>query len=206
MEKEWLNPKSYPMTTKALLTACNQTTDRDPVVDYPETKVQNALDMLVARELVESLQEEGSRVPRFMHRASQFFGITMQEQAILCALLLRGPLTLEELFEAASGLCPFDDLDDLIEVLHAVAIHVAPIVSTFPPAPGETEGRYWHLLTYQKKSETRSPLKAAKTSSGTKIRQASEKDAIIQELRLKIRRLERVIEAQAEELEALKEG
>jgi uncharacterized protein YceH (UPF0502 family) len=204
MENDLMNQSTDPMTTKAILSACNQSINRDPVVEYPETKIQNALDMLVARGLVESVQDESNPVPRFQHLAAPFFGITIQEQAILCALLLRGPLTLEELFHAACLLCPYDDLDDLIEVLHALSIHVAPIVSTFPPASGETEGRYWHLLTYQRTGNTRRPIPNEEGEGRSSVRSASPKDATIQELRLKIRRLERIIEAQAEEIESLK--
>ena len=152
IEKEITTPDQYPLSLNALANACNQKTNRDPVLELEEQVVQQTLDALSKRHLVMERSGFGSRVVKYRHRLCngdhnplQFLP---QEVAVVCELLLRGPQTPGELRTRAQRLAPFTDLGDLETTLDLLATRAdGPFVVKLPRQPGAREARYAQLFT-----------------------------------------------------------
>ena len=142
IEKEITTPEYYPLTLNALVNACNQKSNRDPVVSYDEDTVEDALESLRAKSLAVRITGAGTRVPKHAHRFSEKFNFGRREVAILCELMLRGPQTLGELRTHADRLHHFDDLGELETVLQRLSEQVTKLARQ----PGEKESRYAHLF------------------------------------------------------------
>lgn len=152
IEKQVTTPDQYPLSLNSLVSACNQKSNRDPVMDLDETTVRNALDGLIRKHLVIEKSGFGSRVPKFQHRfCNTEFGtlkFTPQELAIVCELLLRGPQTPGELRSRASRMAPFADVAALEAVLEGlIGRPDGPIVARLAREPGRREARYTQLFT-----------------------------------------------------------
>lgn len=154
IEKAVTTPEYYPMTLNALVAACNQKTNRDPVVDYDEDTVLEALDELRDRNLALRVDVAGSRVPKFRHSADTFFELTSEERAVLCVLLLRGPQTAGEIRARSERLFLFRDLERTEETIRLME-HPEndsserrdyPLLGALPRLPGRKETRYLHTL------------------------------------------------------------
>jgi len=143
IEKEITTPEYYPLTLNALVNACNQKSNRDPVANYDEDTVEEALELLRAKGLAVRITGAGTRVPKHAHRFAEKFNFGRRELAILCELMLRGPQTLGELRTRAERMHRFDDLDEVETVLQRLPDRVAKL----PRQPGEKEARYTHLLS-----------------------------------------------------------
>jgi len=151
IEKEATTPDQYPLSLNALVHACNQKSNRDPVLSLDEATVQEAVDGLVKKYLVSAKTGFGSRVTKFRHRFCNagFGGLTLspQEVAIVCELLLRGPQTPGELRTRASRLAPLSDVTEVEATLqHLMERNDGPFVARLPREPGRRESRYMHLF------------------------------------------------------------
>jgi hypothetical protein len=143
MEKEMATPDYYPLTLNALTNACNQKSNRDPVVAYDEETVVYALNGLRERKLVR--QSNISRVPKFEQLFSQELKLVIREQAIICILLLRGPQTAGEIRSRTDRLYAFSSLDEVQETI--TNLEDMKLVEKLPRQPGRKESRYTHLLS-----------------------------------------------------------
>jgi len=147
IEKEITTPEYYPLSLNALLNACNQKSNRDPVMNLDEAAVRQALHSLDAQSLVRSVSASDSRVTKYQHRLQEAFNFYRHEIAILCVLLLRGPQTPGELRTRAERMHPFDDLSAVQSSLQHLMKREPPLVKILPRQPGTKESRYAHLLS-----------------------------------------------------------
>lgn len=152
IEKEITTPDQYPLSLNALTAACNQKSNRDPVVQWDERQVQGLLDGLSKRALAVDRSGFGSRVPKYRHLfCNTEFGrlkFSPQELAVVCELLLRGPQTPGELRSRASRMAPFSDVSEVQQVLEALeGREDGPFVTCLPREPGRRESRYAQLFT-----------------------------------------------------------
>ncbi len=143
LEKEITTPEYYPLSLNALLNACNQKSNRDPIVHFDEETLERALYTLREKGLLVSITGAGSRVPKYSHRISEKLNLGRRELAILCELMVRGPQTLGELRTRAERMHPFGDLAEVESVLE----HMPELVTKLPRRPGEKEARYANLLS-----------------------------------------------------------
>ncbi len=146
VEKAQTVPAQYPMTLNSLVTGSNQRNNREPVVDYDESRVQRALDSLRRRGLALEVHLAGSRVPKFRHVAREALAVGTSELVILAELLLRGPQTPGELRQRASRMHPLDSLEAVTALLQSLAEATPPLVRKLPPTPGERAERWVQLL------------------------------------------------------------
>jgi hypothetical protein len=179
LEKEITTPEYYPLSLNALLNACNQKSNRDPVVHFDEETVERALYLLRDRGLALNITGAGSRVPKFGHRLSEKLNLGRRELAILCELMLRGPQTLGELRTRAERMHPFDDLAEVESVLD----RMPELVTKLPRRPGEKETRYAHLLSGAPAAEAWLPEQAAGASEPTRSDRIAELEAEVAGLR-----------------------
>ena len=162
LEKEITTPEYYPLSLNGLLNACNQKSNRDPIVHLDEDMLERALYSLRDKGLLVSITGAGSRVPKYGHRISERFNLGRRELAILCELMLRGPQTLGELRTRAERMHAFADLAEVESVLD----RMAELVTKLPRRPGEKEARYAQLLSGEPPVSAPPPASAA-TPLGT---------------------------------------
>jgi uncharacterized protein YceH (UPF0502 family) len=147
IEKEMTTPDYYPMSLNALTNACNQSTNREPVVHYDEGTVAGAIESLRKRSLVRVVQQSGSRVFKYRHLVNETLGLVAKQAAVLDVMMLRGPQTLGELKTRASRLAAFDSLDDVDTALEQLISRTpSPLATALERRPGQKEVRYGHLL------------------------------------------------------------
>ncbi len=140
IEKEITTPEYYPLTLNALINACNQKSNRDPVVTYEEDDVAEALDRLRHKQLVMTLTGGGNRVPKYGHRLQERLNLGRREVALLCELLVRGPQTVGELRDRAGRMHRFTDSDEVERCLRALSERAEqPFVRVLPKLPGTKE-------------------------------------------------------------------
>lgn len=147
VEKQLTTPEYYPLTLNALVAACNQKTNREPVVNYDEQIVQQALDNLRERNLVYVFYGSTSRVPKYKHMMPEVYELEPSETAVICVLLLRGAQTLGELRERTGRLYDFRGLGDVNETLESLMKRDEPLIVKLPQQLGQREARYAHLLS-----------------------------------------------------------
>jgi uncharacterized protein YceH (UPF0502 family) len=148
IEKEIATPDYYPLTLNALVNACNQKSNRDPVVDFDEQEVEQALDGLRKKKLAATLTGAGIRVPKHRQLLSEMLNLGRRDLALLCGLMLRGPQTVGELHSRAERLHRFDGLEEVEACLqHLIERQPDPLVVRLPRPPGGKEPRYAHLLS-----------------------------------------------------------
>ena len=191
IEKEITTPDQYPLSLNALTNACNQKSNRDPVVHWPESRVQQLLDGLSRRALAVDRSGFGSRVPKYRHLfCNTTFGslkFSGQELAIVCELLLRGPQTPGELRGRASRMCPFADVGEVeVALEQLMSREDGPFVARMAREPGRRESRYAQLFTGALADEPAEPAPGASEGSG--VRAAP--DDRIEALERAVRRLE----------------
>ncbi len=145
MEKEITTPDYYPLTLHALLAACNQKTNREPVMELQEADAREALRSLEEKGLAGVARDAG-RVARFEHRMSEVLNLGRRESALLCTLLLRGAQTPGELRARSERMHRLEDLDEVQLVLQKLIEHVPPLVKLLARQPGTKEARYVALL------------------------------------------------------------
>jgi uncharacterized protein len=152
IEKQITTPDQYPLSLNALLSACNQKSNRDPVLSLDEPTVQSTVDALSRKHLVLERSGFGSRVPKYQHLfCNTEFGslkFSPQELAIVCELLLRGPQTPGELRSRASRMASFGDVAEVEAALQALQQRESgPLVARLAREPGRRESRYMHLFS-----------------------------------------------------------
>ena len=147
VEKQLTTPEYYPLTLNALVNACNQKSNRDPVVSYDETTVTYALEVLRDRNLVYVFYGSTSRVPKYKHMLPSVYELEPSEVAVISVLLLRGPQTLGELRTRTERLYEFSGLGDVQETLDGLARRDEPLVTRLERLPGQKEARFAHLLS-----------------------------------------------------------
>jgi hypothetical protein len=146
LEKDITTPDYYPLSLNALINACNQKSNRDPVMALDESAVRDALDRLNGKNLAGQATSADSRVPKYAHRLQEVFNFDRREMAVLCVLLLRGPQTPGELRGRTERMYRFDDLGVVESTLHRLMEREPPLVMKLPRQPGTKESRYAHLL------------------------------------------------------------
>lgn len=148
IEKEITTPEYYPMTLNALVNACNQKSNRDPVFTFEEDDVAEGIDRLRHKQLMSVLTGGGNRVPKYGHRLQERLNLGRREAALLCELLLRGPQTAAELKERASRMHRFTDLEEVGRVLQGLNERPEQsYVKLLPRQPGTKEPRWAQLLS-----------------------------------------------------------
>src|SRR5687767_3258461 len=144
LEKQQTTPDAYPLTLNSLRLACNQSTNRDPVVDYDEATVREAAQRLGRRGWTRMASYHGSRSAKYRHLLDDALGLAPDERALLCVLMLRGPQTLGELKQRSERLHDFADLASVENALERLAAR--ELGRWLERRPGQKEARYTHLL------------------------------------------------------------
>jgi uncharacterized protein len=146
IEKDITTPDYYPLSLNALVNACNQKNNRDPVMALDEESVRTALAMLQEKRLAGPAGGADSRVPKYEHRLQEVFNFDRREIAIVCVLLLRGAQTPGELRSRTDRMYHFEALNDVISTLDRLAQRQPPLARVSPRQPGTKESRYMHLF------------------------------------------------------------
>ena len=185
IEKALSTPDHYPLSLNALVAACNQSSNRDPVMALDDTAVSDAVTLLRRQNLVRSFQGSGERVPKYQHLLADVVDLTPAELAVLCVLTLRGPQTLNEVRTRSARLTPHDDhaaVDAALEAL--IAREPTPAAVRLPRRPGQKEQRYAHLLggdvTYEETEQDTAPMPTPTADRVAAV------EALVQELRSEI--------------------
>jgi len=147
IEKEVTTPDYYPLSLNALINACNQRSNREPVMDLNEEEVRDALVGLQDHRLAGPAQGADSRVSKYEHRLGEAFNFSRAETALLCVLLLRGPQTPGELRGRTERMHRFEEIGDVLAGLQKLMEREPPLVAVLPRQPGTKESRYAHLLS-----------------------------------------------------------
>ena len=147
IEKQITTPDYYPLTLNALRTACNQKSNRDPVVDFDEKTVVRTTDSLRDKKLAWMITGASARVPKYEHSLTKVIDLSPAEVAVLCVLMLRGPQTVGEIRGRTGRLHEFGSLEEVEAVLSGLMEREdQALVMQLPRQPGRKEGRYAHLL------------------------------------------------------------
>jgi uncharacterized protein YceH (UPF0502 family) len=146
IEKDITTPEYYPLSLNALVNACNQKTNRDPVMQLEEDAVRDALEGLEQQRMAGPARGADSRVTKYEQRLQEVFNFTRAEIAVLCVLLLRGPQTPGELRGRTDRMHRFEALEDVQSALQKLMQREPPLAKVLPRQPGTKESRYAHLL------------------------------------------------------------
>ncbi len=146
IEKDITTPDYYPLSLNALVNACNQKNNRDPVTNLAEETVRTALTTLQEKRLAGPASGADSRVTKYEHRLQEVFNFDRREIAVVCVLLLRGPQTPGELRGRTERMYHFEALDDVVSTLDRLAQREPPLARVLPRQPGTKESRYAHLF------------------------------------------------------------
>ena len=183
VEKELTTPEYYPLSLNALVNACNQKSNRDPIMHLDERTVSQALRSLESHGLAGPADNYESRVAKYEHRLQEAFNFTRHEIAILCELLLRGPQTPGELRGRADRMHKFDDLGVALTTLQKLMKREPPLVTLLPRQPGTKEARYAHLLSGEiaiQEPETANPPAIAAVKDSDRIARLEEQVTTLQ--------------------------
>jgi uncharacterized protein YceH (UPF0502 family) len=154
LEKQLAQPQYYPMTVNAVVAACNQKSNRDPVMDLDEDLVWATLEALRTRQIISRLLPGGaSRVERFKHEIKELWGWEKPQRAIMAELLLRGPQTTGELRSRCQRMYPFENAQMVTGALEVLTGTDPPTVTQLPRSPGQAAVRYAHQLYYPEEWE-----------------------------------------------------
>lgn len=145
VEKELTTPEHYPLSLNALTNACNQKSNRDPILGLEEEEVIRALDTLRFKQFV-VVSADGGRVPKYRHLLAEKLGLVPAELAVMCELLIRGPQTVGELRTRTERMQPFPDLAAVEEVLRELMEREQPLITRLARQPGRKESRYAQLF------------------------------------------------------------
>ncbi len=171
VEKDITTPDYYPLSLNALVNACNQKNNRDPVMTLDEETVRQALSTLQEKRLAGPASGADSRVTKFEHRLQEVFNFDRREIALVCVLLLRGPQTPGELRSRTDRLYHFEALDDIASTLDRLAQREPSLARVLPRQPGTKESRYTHLFSGEppEASMARPPAKTAEDPVGARL-------------------------------------
>jgi uncharacterized protein YceH (UPF0502 family) len=158
IEKERLTPENYPLSPNGLVAACNQSTNREPVMSLDESEVEDAVSGLREKKLAMVVHQAGARVQKYRHTLPDHYDLSTREVAVLCVLLLRGPQTPGEVRQRTERMHPFGSLEELDGTLNDLAAGSDPMVRLLPARPGQKERRYVQLLSGEPSEEDLSAL------------------------------------------------
>jgi len=206
LEKQMSTPEYYPLTLNALVNACNQSSNRDPVMALDEASVHTALDALRDEKLAWAVNAAGSRVTKYEHAIRERFDLSEQEAAVLCELILRGPQTPGELRSRTARLYGFTDLSEVDAALDCLMEGEDPLVVALPKQPGSRERRYEHLLGGQADPRDTQPIRVVSDPRDTRPISLTPitRDSEVKELREDVARLRGEVAALAGALEAFR--
>lgn len=189
-EKQVATPEYYPLTLNALVQACNQKNNRDPVVSFDEPTVELALETLREKNLVYVFYGSTSRVPKYKHMMPEIFRLDARQMAVLCVLMLRGAQTPGELKERGGRLAAFADLGDVEATLDSlIAAEDQPLAARLPRQPGQKEVRYVHLLAGEIPAEQSSQPPAEPRPAGGAGERLSKLEGEVATLRAEVEEL-----------------
>ncbi|MDJ0497597.1 MAG: YceH family protein [Acidimicrobiia bacterium] len=164
IEKEMTTPDYYPMTINALQAACNQKSNRSPVVDYTEAEVIQAVDGLREHGVARTVHGKGDRSLKYRHVVNDVMGLGPEPAAVLAVLLLRGPQTVGELRTRTGRYVEFANLAEVAEQLRTLQEAETPLIEMLVRRPGEKESRFRHLLGGDESADAASPVQEAPPS------------------------------------------
>jgi uncharacterized protein YceH (UPF0502 family) len=195
VEKQLTTPEYYPLTLNSLTAACNQKSNRDPVVSYDEKTVTAALENLRDRNLVYVFYGSTSRVPKYKHMMPSVYELEPSEVALMCVMMLRGPQTLGELRERTGRLHQFAGLGEVQESLDGLMRRDEPLVAKLERQPGQKEARFAHLLSGEIDVEAFAAAQATRASRGAVDAERIEKlDEEVANLRTEVEALKQTFE------------
>lgn len=193
IEKQVTTPDVYPMTLKALTTACNQSSNRDPVVQYESQLVETTALALKAKGLARVVHPaSGERATKYRQVADEALGLGSAERALICVLLLRGAQTLSELKTRTERLHPFGSTAEVERTLEQMATGERPLVARVERLPGQKEGRWIQLLEANAEQRAAAPVSSTVTPSSRGSGRVEALEARVEELE---RRLESLVDA-----------
>ncbi|AWB02128.1 DUF480 domain-containing protein [Vibrio harveyi] len=198
IEKEVTTPDQYPLSLNALTNACNQKSNREPVMSLSEADVLDAVDALIERRLVSDESGFNSRVSKYQHRfCNTEFGdlqLTEQEKGIVCCMLLRGAQTPGEIRTRTNRLATFNDVKEVENVLeHLASEEKGPLVVKLPREAGKRESRYMHLFCGEVDISELAVASAAPSSAGSE--RISQLEQEVAELRTELTALKEQVES-----------
>ena len=193
IEKEATTPETYPLTENAVVVACNQKTNREPMLELEPGEVGHALREMTDKGLVRAVH--GARAQRYEHRFAQYWSVTVRQQALLAVLLLRGPQTLAELHVRSERLAEPANLEEVRQTLERLMQRTPTLVVNLGRAPGQREDRYMHLLC--------GPVSAAEFAIAAIDASAPSKRGGVE---ARLEALEAEVDALRRELDALRDG
>ena len=165
IEKDITTPDYYPLSLNALVNACNQKNNREPVMTLEDDAVSHALATLQEKRLAGPASGADSRVTKYEHRLQEVFNFDRREIAILCVLLLRGPQTPGELRSRTERMYRFEALDDIVSTLDRLGQRQPPLAAILPRQPGTKESRYLQLFSGDAPPAELLPMRAPARSS-----------------------------------------
>jgi len=165
LEKDLVTPEYYPLTVNSLQNACNQKSSREPLVNYDETTVQQALELLKNKGFVVRVSGAGHRVEKFGHRLGEKLNLGRRELALLCVLMLRGPQTVGELRTRTERMHDFNDLEEVERVLESLASHSPDAL-----VARASRGRWMQLFSGSVEAPEPEPAATTVTRSGLEAR------------------------------------
>lgn len=202
IEKQITTPDQYPLSLNALVNACNQKSNRDPVLNLEEREVQGVVDGLMRRQLVMERSGFGSRVPKYQHLfCNTEYGslkFTPQQTGIVCELLLRGPQTPGELRTHAARMAPLKDVIEVETALEDLMTRPdGPFVARLTREPGRRESRYMHLFSGEAPPyvETTAPAPASAAPVSQDGERIAALEAVVAELRQEVEALKARLDA-----------
>ena len=195
VEKEATTPDYYPLSLNALINACNQRSNREPVMDLDEDDVRQALHGLEAKQLAGRARSADGRVAKYEHWLGEAFNFSRAETALICVLLLRGPQTPGELRGRTERMHEFAEISDVMAGLQKLMEREPPLVTLLPRQPGARESRYAHLLS--------GPVDAAIAAAGSAQTLQAEEFSVQRDER--IARLETTVAEVQREVASLRE-
>jgi hypothetical protein len=198
IEKQLATPEYYPLTMNALVRACNQLSNREPVVNYDERTVTQAIESLREKSLVYIFYGSDSRVPKYKQMFAEQLHLSQPEVAIICVLMLKGTQTVGELRAATNRLYEFADLNEVEATLEKLLVQDDPaLVVRLPRRAGQKEARYAHLLSGEvriEETEKVSPAERALSSSSNRDERIAALEAEVEALKGQLEELRRKFE------------
>ena len=186
VEKDITTPDYYPLSLNALVNACNQKNNREPVTNLTEEQVRQSLSTLQEKRLAGPASGADSRVSKYEHRLQEVFNFTRGEIAVMCVMLLRGPQTPGELRGRTERMYHFETLDDLQSNLQRLIQKDPPLVKMLARQPGTKENRYAHLLAGEIEEAEVTRVEKALAPSASEASRIQSLEAEISELKTEI--------------------
>jgi hypothetical protein len=193
VEKQRTTPDVYPLSLNALRLACNQTTNRDPIVSYDESTIRAALERLSRKGWVRLTSGAGSRTAKYRHLLDDAIGVSSSELSVLAVLMLRGPQTPGELKQRTERMHPFGSLEDLELALDGLIER--ELVVQVDRRPGQKEARYVQLLGGEAESDGPAPTAAATADAAQPSSRIGELEARVEQLEEEVAALRAAVEA-----------